>query len=179
MSELHRSARQAPILKGKDVSSSIEFENQRLWLSNLAFDRIWEFVIDVAEQTARDTEEREFVAKLKTQVQTFWPGVSIDVGESFPDIAEKKFLARCFADLARWIFLRRIGNQTLDCWQSGVIYEAHTIARLFIESVRKEEPRFYPESEDDTLIRKFYEEKAAEPGATDNPDGAQRLREDY
>ena len=96
------------------------------------------------------------VAKLRTASEACFPGYSFDLCKEFPSLAERKFWARCFHDLARAIFLRRIGKQDTDCWQTGTIALCYLIGRLLTQAVREVEDQWYPETEDALLTEAFY-----------------------
>lgn len=141
------------------MASCINFKEQRLFLNNMSFARMMEFVLQVAEATARSAEERELVAAFKKRSEDFWPGIGLDVETDFPTVAERKFWARCFHDLARWIFLRKIGKHEVDFWQAADIHTAYAIGNFFMYAAREYDSSFWPDSEDSQLTRAFYERR--------------------
>jgi hypothetical protein len=138
------------------MASDVHFGDLHVWLNNLHFSRMLDFALEVGARTARSPEEQTFVANLKSHSETFWPGIHLDVACDFPTVTERKFWARCFQDVARWIFLRQVGVHTADFWQASAIHHAHALADVFIQAAREYDPSFYPESEDSRLQQEAY-----------------------
>jgi hypothetical protein len=114
-----------------------------------------DFALEVGAKTARSSQEQDFVTDLKIKSEGFWPGIDIDLVD-FPSLAERKFWARCFHDVARWIFVRKLGVHEVDFWQATAIHQARALGDLFIEAARQDDRDFQPESEDSRLFDAYH-----------------------
>jgi hypothetical protein len=129
------------------VSSDISQGDQYLWVSNHRFTTLLAFALEVGSESARSEDERRYVDRLREFGQQAWPGISFDLNERFPEIAEKKFWAGIFHDVARRIFLRKIGNHEVAFWQTSAIGDAYVVARMLTAAVQAKELGWHPETE--------------------------------
>ena len=122
-------------------------------LNNMQFSRLIDFGIEVAEQTASDSEKRFVERMKKLRDEHFFPGRDLHIAEDFQEIPERKFWSRVFLDTSRAIFDRRVGIHAHSFWQAQTIHQAHAIGRLFEDAVRDVEPQWYA----DTLDRREFD----------------------
>src|SRR5687768_14753802 len=92
------------------MSSCIDYKGQYLWMSNARFSGLVEFAIEVGARTQASAAEAAFVERLRGEAERMWSGIGMDLDQQFPELEAKKFWCRVFYDLAREIFLRRIGK---------------------------------------------------------------------
>jgi hypothetical protein len=104
--------------------------DQRLRLSNLRMCSHVTFAIEVARDVARTDDERAMTERFAAWEEVGCPHEDLDLELRFPSLAEKRFWARIFADVAQRIFLREIGNQDVTSWQAGAIGDAYVTARF-------------------------------------------------
>lgn len=145
------------------MSSAIFWGDQSLFVSNQRLDTLFAFALQVGDATAA-SEEEKWVAKFReSRVQDF-NGSDYDLDERFPEIAEKKFWARVFGDVARRIFLRQLGNHEITFWQTSAIADSRLIARMLTRAVRASEPGWRCKDEDGREAEDFFcsEEISAE-----------------
>ena len=127
------------------MSSSIYYENETLWVSNARFRTLIEFALEVGQKSAASPEEKAFVQKLREENDTIlFNGCDFDLNERFATVASRKFWAKVFFEIGRQIFLRQIGNQEIDTWQTSAICDAHSIGRILVRAVQKGEMGWYP-----------------------------------
>jgi hypothetical protein len=97
-----------------------------------------------------------YVERLRVFDETeYYPGCSFDLAERFPSIDERKFWATIFNDVARAIFLRRIGEHDVTFWQTSAIGDAYIVARLLTRSVQENEPGWHPPTENTLEAQAF------------------------
>jgi hypothetical protein len=127
------------------MSSNIYYENESLWVSNARFRTLIEFALEVGEKCTVSPEEKELVQKLREEADTIlFNGCEFDLNERFATVASRKFWARVFFEVSRRIFLRQIGNQETDSWQTSAICDTHWIGRILVRAVQKVEMGWYP-----------------------------------
>jgi hypothetical protein len=129
------------------VSSDISLGDQYLWVSNQRFSALLAFALQVGGEAARTDEQRRYVDRLRQFEGQAWPGIGFDLEEQFPEVAEKKWWASIFHDVARQIFLRRIGHHDVTFWQTSAIGDAYVVARMLTSAVQAVEGAWYPETE--------------------------------
>jgi len=130
------------------MADSITIDDQCFWVSSSQLMTLVEFGIAIGRETATNSSERQWVDKLDQWHDGMWPGIGMDLAERFPTLAEQKFWAACFANVARRIFLRELGNQKVVCWQARTIGHAHLISRLLTKAVQLKEGAWHPDTED-------------------------------
>ena len=138
------------------MASCVSYNDQFVWMANRRFDAMIEFLLTVATESAGTSEERAMVEKLREASRAFFPGYDLHLEREFPTVEERKFWARCFYNLARAIFLRKVGNQETDFWQSSAIADAYVIARFLTQAVREVEQSWYPATDDALRSEEFY-----------------------
>jgi hypothetical protein len=138
------------------MSTDITLRDQYLGVSNQRFSAMLAFAIQIGSEQASCEEERRHVDRLREFEDRAWPGIRFDLDERFPDIAEKKFWAAVFHDLARRIFLRQIGNHETTFWQSSAIGDAYVVARMLTGAVQAVELAWHPETENSREGNLFY-----------------------
>jgi hypothetical protein len=129
------------------LASDISLEDQFLWVSNERLSTLIAFALKVGGETAQSDEELRSVENLRQFDEQAWPGISFDLEDRFPTIAEKKFWARVFHDLAHRIFLRQLGNQEVTSWQASAIGDAYVVSRMLARAVQEAEPIWHPDRE--------------------------------
>ena len=139
------------------MASNITLKSQFLWVSNQRLFALVAFALTVGGETARSDAERGWVEKLRKFEEQVWPGVGFDLDERFPDVAEKKYWARVYHDVARRIFLRRLGDHEVTYWQSSAIGDAYVIARMLTRAVQEVETAWHPETEDNREGNEYHE----------------------
>ena len=131
------------------VTCSIYFQDLSVDLTNMQFSSLVRFALEVANRTARDSEETHFATRMeRLRDDVFFPGRGFEIEGDFSEIAERKFWARVFLETARWIFERRIGDHSNLFWQAQCIRQAYGIGELFVAAVQTEEPRWFPDTSD-------------------------------
>lgn len=138
------------------MASIVYFGEVRVLLNNMQFGRMIDFAIEVGTEIAQSPYEHECVVELSRRSEAFWPGIDIDLASDFPMLAQRKFWARCFHDVARRIFIRKLGNHDVDFWQATAIHQARALGDLFVDAVRKDEPGFLPDGEDARLFHAYH-----------------------
>lgn len=139
------------------MSSRVSYQDQFLWMSNREFDSMMDFLLEVGTESAVAPDERAMVARLSEARSGFFSGYGFDLEKEFPTVEERKFWARCFHNLARAIFLRKVGNQEADCWQSAAIANAHFMARFLTQAVGEVEPRWCPVTDDGLSEKEYFD----------------------
>lgn len=139
------------------MASDISFDGQYIWVSNKALAALVDFAIGVGREAAQSHEERAWVAGLADWQDKSWPGIQFELDKIFPTTQEKKFWAACFANVARRVFLRELGNQECTGWQARMIGDAYITSRLLTNAVRQvEKSSWHPETEDSEELKKWY-----------------------
>lgn len=115
-----------------------------------------EFLLVIATESAKTPDERAMIERFRETSHAFFPGYDLHIEREFPTLDERKFWARCFYNLARAIFLRKVGNQQTDFWQSSAIADAFVIARFLTQAVREVEHSWYPPTDDWLRSEEFY-----------------------
>jgi hypothetical protein len=113
------------------------------------------FAVEIAGEMTTSDMERTWVEKLRDFHKQAWPGINFDLDERFPQLEEKKFWAKVYHNVARRVFLRRLGNQEATCWQSSAIGDAYIIARLLTRAVQEVENAWHPKTEDNDEFEAF------------------------
>lgn len=141
------------------MATDISIGEQYLWVANRRLSSLVAFVLEVGVLTATNAEEQGYVAKLKNWDKTeHYPGCGFDLNERFPNVDEKKFWSRCFFNVARGIFLREIGQQDVQFWQSAAIGDAYIIARMLTSAIQKEtRTSWYPDTDDNADAQEHYD----------------------
>jgi hypothetical protein len=117
------------------LSSIIFYKDDGLYISNQRFSTILAIALEVGDSIARDSEEGAFVQQLRGWTESeFFNGCDFDLGERFSTTASRKFWATVFFEVARRIFLRKLGNQETDSWQPSAICDTHSIGRLLVRA---------------------------------------------
>lgn len=130
------------------MTSEILWQNQSIWVANMVLDRLLDFAEEVGRATAKNPSEAAAVEKLVAwRANSYFPGSSLDLNEVFPETDDKKMWARCFSDVARRIFLRSLGMQESNFWQSETIAVAYLIGRWLTTAVQSDE-LWQPDTED-------------------------------
>lgn len=106
------------------MASAVYYRETQVLLNNMQFSGMVAFALEVGAETAQSPQEQSFVAEFKKKSEGFWPGINLDLTEDFPFPAERKFWARCFHDVARRIFIRKLGKHEVDFWQATAIHQA-------------------------------------------------------
>jgi hypothetical protein len=131
------------------VASDIYWNDQHVWVSNVVLNRLLDYAEEVGRAKAKDDQERAIVEKLTAwRVIKYFPGINFDLNEVFPTDAEKMLWACWFQDIARHVFLRRLGTHELTFWQSETIAVAYMTGRWLTDAVRQANREWYPETED-------------------------------
>ena len=144
------------------MACQIRFKERFVPLNNRQFDRMIEFGIQIAEQTARP-EERPFVERMKRMdAESFFPGRDMDIGEDFKEVGERRFWSRVFLDTARAIFDRRIGIHEYSFWQAHAIHQAYAIGLLFQHSVREVDSQWCADTLDHRQWKEWDESQNAD-----------------
>jgi len=138
------------------MASSISYKDQFIWMANRNFSGMVDFLLVIAPETATTPEERILIERFREATKAFFPGYSFKIEREFSSLEERKFWCRCFYNLARAIFLRKVGNQENDFWQSIAIGEAFVVARFLTESVREMERNWSPTTDDSLRAEEFY-----------------------
>ena len=115
-----------------------------------------EFLLAVATESANTPDEHAMVERFREASRAFFPGYDLHIEREFPTLEERKFWARCFFNLARAIFLRKIGSHETDFWLSSAIANAFVIACFLTQAVREAEHGWYPATEDALRSEEFY-----------------------
>ena len=138
------------------MASAVEWNDQRVFVSNMVLDRLLDFAEEMGRATAKNAEENATVEKLVAwRASSYFPGVHFDLNEVFPTIDEKKLWARCFHDVARRVFLRSLGKHEATFWQSETIAVAYMIGRWMTTAVQADE-RWWPDTEDSSESSAWY-----------------------
>jgi hypothetical protein len=138
------------------MSSDISYRGQYFWVANRRLSTLIAFALEVGKRTVGSQEEIEFVQRLRQENhEVLFPGCGFDLEERFPSVTAKKFWARVFFDVARDVFLRRLGNHEIDFWQASAICDAVLVARLLTCAVREAEPQWFPHSKDVQAAEEF------------------------
>ena len=117
------------------MSGSFFFGKHTIFVSNRRMTTLVEFVLSTANDQAVTEEARAFVDRFeKLQAETFFPGVDIDLEELFTSPSERRFWASAFAELAKRIELRRIGNPDQHDWRQEAADQATQIARMLVSN---------------------------------------------
>lgn len=140
------------------MSSEICFEDQSFCVSNKTLVLLVELVVEAGRDTQSTPAEKEYVDRLDHWIQEeYWSGLDLDLNEEFPTVDEKKFWAKCFFDLGRKIYLREIGDHTIDFWQAAITGVAFVTGRMLCDAVRKQSGQSWsPETEDGKSFRAYY-----------------------
>ena len=129
----------------------IVYKDSLSWLvSNARAENLLGFAIEVGQETARSAEELAYVDRLRSQSETILYASLFDLEREFRTVSETKFWARTFSNVARRIFLRKLGNQESDDWQDSAIGDAHILRRILAHAVRQMSPAegaWWPEDE--------------------------------
>lgn len=113
------------------MSGSFFFGQHRVFVSNRRLTTLVEFVLSTANDRASTEEARAFVDRFdKLYADTFFPGIDIDLEELFPSSSERRFWANAFAELAKRIEQRRIGNSDQHDWRQEAADQASQIAQM-------------------------------------------------
>lgn len=128
------------------MSSEIRLKDQFVWVSNRRLAALIDFALQVGGETAGVEAERGWVETLRRFAQQAWPGIEFDLDERFPTHEEKKFWARVFHEVARRIFLRRLGSCDNLTWQASAIGDASILGRMLTRAVQEVELAWLPES---------------------------------
>ena len=143
------------------MSSSISYKDDCLWISNMGFRTVFDFAIEVGRKTVCSPEQINFVDELERQSEeVFYSGIHVDLAEQFPDLAEKKFWCRVFFDTARAVFMREIGNQEIDFWQTDKIYLLQYVARMLLKAVEDAmNARWSPTTKDGMMSNRYHRDR--------------------
>lgn len=145
------------------MAGIVKLGEQSISVSNNVLVSLVEFALDVGERLAHDRDARAWVEKLREVRGTMRPGIELDLEALFADVEQKKFWALVFHEVARRIFLREIGNQTVTFWQTGCIANSFVIARSLVQSVRKHEPKWAPATSDAREAEEFWVRGTVKP----------------
>jgi hypothetical protein len=109
------------------------FGQHAIFVSNRRLTTLVEFVLSTANDQATTEEARAFVDRFdKLQADTFFPGIDIDL--LFTSPSERRFWASAFAELAKRIEHRRIGNPDQHDWRQEAADQATQIARMLVSN---------------------------------------------
>ncbi len=133
------------------MSSRISFQENYFWVNNARVSTLIDLAIEVGKTAAKAADEHGFVQQLESTSASWFPGRLLDLAAEFPSLSAKKFWAKVFEEIARQVFLRNIGDQTTDTWQTTVIGDAKFTSRLLIAAVRQEEKGWCPQELDEKL----------------------------
>lgn len=131
------------------MPSAIEGPGSTFLMSTRRLFALLDLGLQVGRAAAVNDDQHGYVNTLWTWRNSAATDAPFNLEERFPAIAAKKFWATTFRNVARRIFLRQLGDQTVTHWQSTAIADAVTIGRLLTECVRAVEEEWYPETEDD------------------------------
>jgi hypothetical protein len=143
------------------MSGQISLGSQSFWVSNARLSSLVELALQVAGQRVGSANEERSVASLLEFQRGMWPGIDLDLAARFPTVDEKKFWAGVFHDLARLVFLRKLGNQKVTFWQSGFICDAGSIARFLTRAVQESELAWHPVTGDQRELEERREERGS------------------
>lgn len=129
------------------MSGEIRWRDQYVWVSNRAMIAVFDFGEEVGCATARDEIEESLGRSLKSRREQWFNGCDVDLETLFPLDQEKRLWARVFNDVARRIFLRKLGTNSLTFWQSDMIGIAQSIAKWLTTAVQLEEMGWHPDTE--------------------------------
>lgn len=125
----------ADLLRSPSMSGSFFFGQHTVFVSNRRLTTLVEFVLSTANDQATTDESRAFVDRFdKLQADTFFPGIDIDLEELFTSPSERWFWASAFAELAKRIERRRIGNPDQHDWRQEAADQAARIARMLVSN---------------------------------------------
>lgn len=125
----------ADLLHSHSMSGSFFFGQHTVCVSNRRLTTLVEFVLSTANDQASTDESRAFVDRFdKLQVDTFFPGIDIDLEEIFTSPSERRFWASAFAELAKRIEQRQIGNPDQHDWRQEAADQAARIARMLVSN---------------------------------------------
>jgi hypothetical protein len=140
------------------MACAICIDDQYLWVSNQRRNTLVSFAIQVGGDLASSDLERQMVETLRKSDDIGFAetGGDLILEAVFLSIGEKKFWAKCFHNVARRIFLRELGNQEIQFWQSSAIGDAYVIARMLTSAVQKDEIGWHPADENSVEAKEFY-----------------------
>jgi hypothetical protein len=119
--------------------------NDCIVVANRRFRSLMAFGLEVGEALAVTDSEKEMVRDLLEKEKEFYGGYNFDLLLEFPSVEQNKFWVKVYYEVARRVFLRTIGNQDVDYWQSSLIGDCWFLIRMMMESVHDKEPDWLPE----------------------------------
>ena len=123
------------------MTSALKYKDYIFFVANMRFSSLIGLALDVGQTMASNAEEESFCIDLAYKNENkFFNGYSFSIEKEFPQIAQQKFWAKVFHELAQRVFLRQIGNQEIEYWQASFIGDCHLIVRLLLEAIRTHEP---------------------------------------
>ena len=126
------------------MAGCISLGGQFLFVSNTRLSALVAFALEVGAEQARTDVQRGSVTTLRAFEENAWPGIDFDLDERFPGLDEKKFWAAVFGEVARRIFLRQLGDQSVTVWQPSAIGDAHVVSRMLTRAVQEIEIGWHP-----------------------------------
>lgn len=112
------------------MTSSIYNGNSSWDVSNMMFERVLDFGIELAESKSLTENENYWLNRLKKFLSSYGFSIDIDMNELFRIKDEKDFWSNIFFELADKIYKREIGNQDNQEWQVSTIWASYSLARL-------------------------------------------------
>ncbi len=111
---------------------------------------MFSLALESARISVQAHDERVMIDRFATDFEAgvYWAGCNVDVDSAFPSIEERKLWARVLIDTARAVFEREVGVHDDHSWQTLMIYLLRSTASLFIDSVRRQERGWFPETRD-------------------------------
>lgn len=130
------------------MASDISQGEQFLWVSNQRLASLLDFALLVGSEVASSDDERMFVDESRRFSDGAWPGISFNLDEVFPQVAQRKWWGRIFHLIAGRIFRRTFGSHQNLTWQASTIGDAYVVARMLTRAVQEFEVGWHPVLDD-------------------------------
>lgn len=120
------------------MSSSFTCGTSYFYVSNRRFFALVSLAIEVAQGVAASDADQAYIAKLKEFDDGSFPGIDLDLGKFFTELAERKFWSEIFLRLAWEFYDRQRGNHDPQGRHIiPVIAECYTISRMLEQLVKE------------------------------------------
>jgi hypothetical protein len=120
------------------VTTSIITDHESWCVTNMMFDRIMAWLIEVGREFAVSDIERAWVAELGKRLPEdgYWfPDTHCK--ELFPVIEQVEFWSAIASEVADRVYQRRLGNQADQSWQVSTIWAAFDLNRMLTLEARR------------------------------------------